>query len=432
MKKCPRCGEMLMDTTKVCPVCGYEFPVLDMDERVVAERGGLKIPVKSGAGNLVLYEKLFASEYPPFLEGFVPAVELALKNDSDDEVTLRFTAGIEKYAHEDKKTVALKPGATYLYSYIPSFKKDVMGELKSYGKSTLYYKVEGDIKHRIEKKESLTILSYGDILWAIDGISLAKYIVKWVTPMDELIRGKLLNRVMDEMEKLHEFKKIGFERGMIIGEQFGKIGIYMQVCALYNALKKWGIRYKSTPVSILRGYQRVRLPREVLNEKGGNCIDLAVTFASALEAMELIPVIFLTPGHAFPSVFIRSEMIEGLRNSRYGDRIMESINTRYSSIMERYGIRSVNKRDSSDVIDILDDYLVPCCGAYVLPVESTMIPDGTFLEAVRNIKEEGKMEEVEEIVVVPEAREALGEAVLPYEDVKLSVKNVKRGGRMFV
>ncbi len=437
MKRCPKCGEMLMDTTEVCPICGYKFPVLDMDERFVAEREGVKIPVKSGKGNLLFYESMFASEYPPFLEGFVPAIELALKNDSENGITLSFWAGIEKYAYEDKKTITLKPGDTYMYSYFPSFKKEVMGELKSYGKSSLYYVVDGDIEHRIEKKESVTILSYGDILWMIDGMSLAKYIVKWVTPRDELIREKLLNMVMDEMEKLSKSGKIKefeeylreagveFKKGMIFGEQLGKLGIYVQVWALFNALKKWGIRYKSTTVSILREYQRVRLPREVLKEKGGNCIDLAVTFASALEAMDLVPVIFLIPGHAFPGVMIRSDMVKTARNYRHKGTIIESINSKYESIMKKYGItieKDKDERESMSVLKSLDDYLIPCCGEYALPVESTMIPDSTFLEAVRNIKKEGKIDKIEEIIVVPVAREELGEAVLPYEDLRLSIE----------
>ena len=290
MKKCPKCGELLMDTTKVCPVCGYEFPIEDIKEVAELDNEGINIPLKNG-GSFVFIEELFADMYPPFLEEELPALKLVFKNVSQGDIILKISAGIEKYVYEDKKTVKLKSGDTYSYSYYPKFRKEYMGELKSYGKSALYYKIEGDLKQVIEKKESIMILSYGDILWAIDGISLAKYIVRWVTPRDEIIRGELLNRVMDEMEKFKEFKEKGV-KGMIFGDQNGALGIYLQTWALYNALKRWGVRYKDTPVSILTGYQRVRLPKEVLKEKGGNCIDLTVTFASALEAMGLIPIIF--------------------------------------------------------------------------------------------------------------------------------------------
>lgn len=422
MKKCPVCGEMVMDTTKICPVCGYEFPTLDIEEKDNLERNGVEIPVKNG-GTIFLYEELFVDKYPPFLEGTVPAVKLAIKNNSDKIVTLEISAGIEKYAYENKATVVLNPKEDYSYSYYPSLKKEMMGKLKSYGKSILYYKIDGDIKHVIEKRESILILSYGDILWQAGNISLADYIIKWVTPRDDIIRGKLLNKVMDEMKRIKEIKDKFGDNGLIFGEQGGREGIYAQTWALYNALKKWGIRYKSTSVSILQGFQRVRLPKEVLEEKGGNCIDLTVTFAAALEAMELTPVIILIPGHTFPGVVIPPNMARDLRNRGY-ESIVKSINSRYQNIMKKYGTKiseeysiSHNDDNSSFTLKTLDQYLFSCCGKYLLPVESTMIPDCSFFEAIKNIYESGKIESIKKVIIVPEARKKLGYNVLPYENI---------------
>ena len=45
--------------------------------------------------------------------------------------------------------------------------------------------------------------------------------------------------------------------------------------------------------------QRVRLPRQALEEGQANCIDGTVLFASLLEAVSLSPAIVIVPGHAF-------------------------------------------------------------------------------------------------------------------------------------
>lgn len=72
-----------------------------------------------------------------------------------------------------------------------------------------------------------------------------------------------------------------------------------QVRAIYNALKAQGISYSSTSISFPAGTQKVRFPADALNESAANCIDGAVLMASALEAIDIEPLIVMVPGHAF-------------------------------------------------------------------------------------------------------------------------------------
>ena len=46
--------------------------------------------------------------------------------------------------------------------------------------------------------------------------------------------------------------------------------------------------------------QRIRTPSEIVAGGFGTCIDLALLFASCLEAVEIYPVVFLLNDHAFP------------------------------------------------------------------------------------------------------------------------------------
>ena len=54
------------------------------------------------------------------------------------------------------------------------------------------------------------------------------------------------------------------------------------------------------------GTEHIRLPREVVGNNTGLCIELALTHASVYKAAGLNPVIFLIPGHAYPGIKVGS------------------------------------------------------------------------------------------------------------------------------
>lgn len=76
-----------------------------------------------------------------------------------------------------------------------------------------------------------------------------------------------------------------------------------QIKALWQKLQDIGITYVNRSYSIGRNerifHQRVTKPKDTLRYQSGNCIDLTVLFASAMEQLSLEPIIFLIPGHAF-------------------------------------------------------------------------------------------------------------------------------------
>ncbi len=72
-----------------------------------------------------------------------------------------------------------------------------------------------------------------------------------------------------------------------------------QVASIYEALREQGIVYVTSPPSFEESGQRIRLCDEVLSQKQGTCLDLALTFASCLEAVGLHPLIIMAKGHAY-------------------------------------------------------------------------------------------------------------------------------------
>ncbi|MBQ2581836.1 MAG: DUF4011 domain-containing protein, partial [Ruminococcus sp.] len=77
-----------------------------------------------------------------------------------------------------------------------------------------------------------------------------------------------------------------------------------QAAAIYAALQAENIAYTMPPASFEKTGQRVRLPHDVLTGKSGTCLDLAVLYASCLEAAGLNPLILFTESHAFAGVWL--------------------------------------------------------------------------------------------------------------------------------
>lgn len=75
--------------------------------------------------------------------------------------------------------------------------------------------------------------------------------------------------------------------------------VKLQMAAIYGALTQQRIIYNNPPASYEAVGQRIRLPHIVLEQKMGTCLDLAVLYASCLEAVGLFPLLFFMKGHAF-------------------------------------------------------------------------------------------------------------------------------------
>ena len=75
--------------------------------------------------------------------------------------------------------------------------------------------------------------------------------------------------------------------------------VKLQMAAIYSVLQEKNIVYNNPPASYEKIGQRVRLAHDVLAQKQGTCLDLAVLYASCLEAVGLFPLIVFIIGHAF-------------------------------------------------------------------------------------------------------------------------------------
>ena len=81
---------------------------------------------------------------------------------------------------------------------------------------------------------------------------------------------------------------------------------FLQAKCIYDALAEKKLHYYYPPAGFEGGGQKVRIPGMSLSDrcKQGTCLDLAVLYASCLEAASLNPVLFVVEGHAFAGLWL--------------------------------------------------------------------------------------------------------------------------------
>jgi hypothetical protein len=88
----------------------------------------------------------------------------------------------------------------------------------------------------------------------------------------------------------------------LVPAQTATLAAFDQLAAIFLALQKMGLTYVSVTADFFDGAQNVKFPSESLATTSANCIDGALVFASALEAIGMRPAIVFLPGHAIVAV----------------------------------------------------------------------------------------------------------------------------------
>ena len=80
-----------------------------------------------------------------------------------------------------------------------------------------------------------------------------------------------------------------------------------QMAAVYTAITEQQIIYSTIPASFEEYGQRIRLTDSVLAQKLGTCLDMALLYASCLEAIGLNALLIIARGHAFAGAWLVPE-----------------------------------------------------------------------------------------------------------------------------
>lgn len=139
----------------------------------------------------------------------------------------------------------------------------------------------------------------------------------------------------------------------IVGYQRGPARAIETAGAIYEALRARDLAYSPAPSSFESTGQKVRTPQAVLDERLGNCVDLAVTYAACLEQADLRPLICIVDGHAFAALH------------RDDERLPESI-----------------LLDTNSIVNLIET-------GHLIPVETTGISAGSESQPFPNAVSKG-------------------------------------------
>lgn len=213
---------------------------------------------------------------------------------------LRFTSFIDGYSAHAVDTVELKAlSDPYDFNQLPTLFPARVGGLNELTRATLNVMVEDLDTQRVEvhRTKPIWLLPKTSATLAVKEPStglwqdLTPYLGASVTP-----NAPEVQKFQAEISKHHPTHTLQ-------GYQGGEAEVEAQVKAVYDALKAANFNYTNAVVAFSPDEgaftQRVRLPRESLKGKSGNCIDGTVLFASLLESISLNPAIVIIPRHAF-------------------------------------------------------------------------------------------------------------------------------------
>lgn len=93
------------------------------------------------------------------------------------------------------------------------------------------------------------------------------------------------------------------------GYQGGRERALAIAAAAFQALRDRDLIYSEPPASFEHTGQRVCTSTQVLNNRNGTCIDLAITYAALLEQMGLHPVIVIIHGHALAGLLASTKRL---------------------------------------------------------------------------------------------------------------------------
>jgi hypothetical protein len=263
-----------------------------------------KFSVDKIKADYVYTSELITIIYPLYGSKLDDFVIVTLTNQNVAPVKVLVQSEISDYTDKAIDTVELAAGETLEVRQNPRLLPGVIDDLNTEKPAQVHIRVaalqEGAEKTILEETAETLVYARRDFPWAISGFSneeVFELMAAMVTPSDPSVE-KLIRQAADYTSSGIMWSGYGGHAHDDGG------GVRERLAAVWEAESRdYNLTYVSTWVSFAPGsVQRIRLPAETLAQNGGNCIELALLYASAVEAMDLEAAIVGIPGHAFVAV----------------------------------------------------------------------------------------------------------------------------------
>lgn len=230
-------------------------------------------------------------------------VDITVTNTAPEAVTVIVQTQVDGYTVQAADTIDLRPGESLALHQNPLLIPEAVDRLNSQKPGNFHIHVDvlsGDEQRTVmDETRSILIYSRRDFVWVPGFEWREEYELwaAWVTPNDPSVEA--LIRAAANYDST----------GIITsgyGDQAddGDGSVWRRLEAIWKAeANDYKLTYISTMTTFGPGsVQRMRLPAEVLEQSGGNCVELAALFASAAEALGMEAAIVRVPGHAFTAI----------------------------------------------------------------------------------------------------------------------------------
>ena len=229
-----------------------------------------------------------------------PVLTCRVRNAGNNGIRrLRVISFIDGYSADAVDTVELDPLDEHSLNQLPTLYPDRVRGVTELTRAALNVVVE-DLDGQVElhKTEPIWLLARTTAPLVVldpqtgEWRDMTPYLGAFVTPNVPVLMTFL--RVVADQHL----------RKRLVGYQGSPQEVELQVRAIFDALKTDAdVTYVNSVIDFNpdqgSATQRVRLPRESLEDSLANCIDGTVLFASLLEGISLSPAIVVIPGHAF-------------------------------------------------------------------------------------------------------------------------------------
>jgi hypothetical protein len=228
-----------------------------------------------------------------------PVAILTVTNTGKSPAVQVISAEIPGFSRELRETVVIGPKQTAAMRITPELLPAAYG-LQEIAHATLRVSVLDDGGTTMFAQLRPVLIHSGNDLYWGKQFANAQVVARWVTPHDPA--------VLNLVSRAHRFVPNGRMPGYNISERNQAQlpeQVKRQAAAVFEALKRSGFNYVSSIYTFgdfVRDSQRIRLPRETLQLDSANCMDISVAFASAIENLDMDPVLVIIPGHALTGI----------------------------------------------------------------------------------------------------------------------------------
>lgn len=286
-------------------------------------------------------------------------ISVSITNNSDQKAEFKVLYRYEPKSQEQVARLTVGARQTSQLNVLPALPSSVLStvaapESQIARVSVYYIAPTGELrKVRDDFWDYVTLYPFNQYFaWVFNAfgekISVMETLAAWVTYNDPALT-EVVSKASDRGAAMNPpLKLVGGQDPRIFLRGIDQMDRdYMkQVELLYNVLKDdYHITYLNQPIvshpGMLLTSQRVKFPYHVLQYKG-NCIELAVLFASLLESIEINPIIVLLPvdGHCVVGWEVpgaEKNVYHLLETNNFGE-VFEKVLSNSEAWIEKYGL----------------------------------------------------------------------------------------------